>query len=171
MTPYLGFLVAMQAAGMIVDLSSYHSNQKIINMGRQLENAAFETNMQALKLESTEASIAEMKQLRENLGNQIATNAARGTSSSQGSALSLQQKSIGTFNADERTRRINLMAKESQLRANKVLSGLHTLRSETELGRAMVGRQIDKIPTSATVEAFGKTDLGKKWGFGIKETA
>ncbi len=163
---FTGFLLASQAAGMVLDYRNTASNQKLIQKGRQLEQAAIETNLEALKLESGEESLNEMKQLRQNLGTQMAIQAARGTSSSAGTAFVLSQESISSFNQDERTRRMNLIAKESQLRAQNVLSGLHTLQSETQLGQALTNRFVNTIPVSSAFDEFRQTDLAKKWGFG-----
>jgi len=168
--PYLGFLVAMQAAGTIIDWSQTKSKQKLINIGRQLEAASFESNLEAVKLESSQASLSEMKDLRQNLGSQIAMQAARGTATGAGSALTLQQKSISTASQDERTRRLNLLSRESGLRAGNVLSGLHTLQSETQLGQQLTKRVIGNIPVSAAYKEFSQSSLGKKWGFGLEPT-
>jgi len=165
---YMGFLLAMQAAGSIIDWRQTKSNQKLIQMGRTLENAAFESNLEALKLESSQASLSEMQDLRQNLGSQIAMQAARGTATGAGSAASLQNKSISTANQDERTRRLNLLSKEANLRANNVLSGLHTLRSETELGQNLTKRLVNNLPISSAFKEFSNSSLGKKWGFGLE---
>src|SRR5690348_6584482 len=133
----IAFLLAMQAAGMVVD---YFGTQRQIGMGRmgaQMEQEGIESNIQMTRLESEDASLNAMRQLRENLGSQAAIFAARGVRGNTGSALSLTTQSISNFNADERTRRMNLLGKEAQLRASKVLSGLHQLTSETQLGQSM----------------------------------
>lgn len=164
----MGFMLAMQAAGLILDYSNTKSQMKMIQTGRDLEKAAIETNLEAVRLESSEASLNEMKQLRQNLGTQMAVQAARGTASGAGTAAVLSQTSVGAFNADERSRRMNLLAKESELRASNVLSGLHTLQSETQLGQAFTSRALNALPISSAFDQFKRTDLGKKWGFGLE---
>jgi hypothetical protein len=166
---FSGALLAFQAAGLITDYRATKNNQKLIQQGRQLEQAAIETNLEAVRLESGQASLDEMKQLRQNLGTQIAMQAARGNAPGAGTALTLQQESVSNFNADERTRRMNLIAKESQLRASNILSGLHTLQSETQLGQAMTSRMLNTIPLSSTIDEFRRSKLGKQWGFGFEE--
>lgn len=164
---YMGLLLAFQAAGSIIDYRNYKDNKKLIQMGRELEKSAIEANLEALKVQSGEESLQSMKDLRKNLGTQIATAAARGTRIDAGSAAFGIQKSIGSFNADERMRRLNLLSKEANLRAQNVLSGLHTLQSETQLGQAFTSKLFNMVPASAAFDAFGKTDLAKKWGFGM----
>ena len=164
----MGFLMSMQAAGMIVDYTQTKNSQKLIQQGRDLEKAAIETNLEAVKLESGEASLEAMKQLRINLGTQMVTQAARGTRTGAGTALNLAQTSQSNFNADERKRRMNLISKEANLRATNVLSGLHTLQSETQLGQAMTSRMWNTISTGAVTKAFGQSKLGKQWGFGLE---
>lgn len=166
---FSGFLAAMQAAGAIIDYNTTKHSQGLINKGRELENAAFNTNLEAIKTESEEQSLMEMQQLRKNIGTQIATNAARGNNSGQGSSILGIQSSISNANADERARRINLLSKEANLRASNVLSGLHTAQSETELGQKMTSRLFNSIPASGLFDAFAGSPLGKKWGFGLGE--
>jgi hypothetical protein len=167
--PYLGLLLGMQAAGAIMDYRSMRSQQKLIGVGRQLEQAAYETNLEAIRLEADEASLQAMKDLRQNIGTQIVTQAARGTSTAQGSAQMLMTQSTSQFENDERKRRMNLMAKEANLRANNVLSGLHTLQSETQLGQAFTQRLLNQIPTSEAFGEFRKTGFAKSIGFGLEE--
>lgn len=168
---FSGFLLSMQAAGMIVDYKNTQSNQRLIQKGRDLEKAALETNLEAIQAESGQQSLEEMRQLRQNLGTQIAQNAARGISSSSPQAFGKMQQSIGAFNEDEKTRRLNLLAKESGLRAQNVLSGLHTTQSETQLGQAMTSRFIQSIPVSGIFSAL--TNQGKKKGasYGLEDYA
>jgi len=162
-------LLAFQAAGLVLDYRSTRNNQKLIQQGRRLENAAFETNLEAVRLESSEASLASMQELRQNLGTQIAQQAARGNAAGAGMSITMQAESVGSFNKDEKTRRMNLLAKESSLRASNILSGLHTLQSETQLGQALTSRIFNTIPTSQISDKFGKTAFGKKMGFGLSE--
>lgn len=162
---YYGALLAFQAAGLITDYRNTKNSQKMIQQGRQLEQAAIETNLEAVRLESGEASLNEMKQLRQNIGTQMVQQTARGNSPGMGTSLALTQESVNNVNSDERSRRMNLLAKESQLRASNILSGLHSLQSETQLGQAMTSRFINQLPISSAFDSFSKSKLGKQWGF------
>ncbi len=166
--PFAGILLAFQAAGTIIDYRNTRNQKKMIDQGRALEKAALDANLEAIKLQSGEESIASMQELRKNLGSQIATNAARGTASNAGTAFTMSNKSIGSFNADERIRRFNLLSKEANLRAQDVLSGLHTLQSETQLGQAFTSRLIDKLPVSSAFDTFKRSSIAKQWGFGLE---
>lgn len=146
MIPFL--LLAAQAAGMIID---YQSTQNQIAMGRigtQLEKAAIGANLQATRLQAADQSLQAMMNLRQTLGSQAAVLAARGTRGNAGSALMIGQESVSRYNADERARRMNLLAREAELRASNVLSGMHQLTSETQLGQALTKRFINMIPTN-----------------------
>lgn len=167
MDPITAFLLSMQAAGLVIGLNESRTKQGLINQGRQLEKAALDTNLEALNLEYNESSINAMRQLRANLGTQIATNAARGTRQGAGTSLSQTTRSISNYNSDEQARRMNMLAKEANLRANNVLSGLHTLESETQLGRE-TAKMFEAIPASSAFDRFSRTSLGKKWGFGLQ---
>lgn len=166
--PYLGILLAFQAAGTIIDYRNTRNQQKLIRQGRQLEQQAFENNLETIRLQSEQESVDSMVQLRKNLGSQIASNAAKGTLSGQGSALTKANTSIGSYNSDERTRRMNLLSKEANLRANNIISGLHTTASETQLGQAMAGRFINSLPVSTALGSLGTSKLAKDWGFGME---
>lgn len=170
--PLDGFLLAMQAAGAIYNINEARGQKKLIQMGRALEQAQFETNLEAARTEAAEASLAELQQLRQNIGNQIAINAARGTSSASGSAATSLQSSERTYAKDEKARRMNLLTKENDLRAGNVLSGLHTLQSETKLGQSLTNQIFNKLPISGLAKQFGGVvdELGGrvKAGFGLK---
>jgi hypothetical protein len=50
-----------------------------------------------------------------------------------------------------------LLSKEAQLRANNVLSGLHTAQSETQLGQSITSEIFNTLPVSSLFDyAFGK---------------
>ncbi len=170
MEPFTWFLLSMQAAGLIYNLNEAQTKQQQIQQGRQLEKAAIDANLEALNVESQESSIAAMKQLRSNLGTQIVTNAARGTRQGTETTVANAQKSVSAYNADGQTRRMNLLAKEANLRAQNVLSGLHTMQSETQLGQ-QTAKLFTDLPLSSSVDQFRRSSLGKKWGFGLEQTA
>lgn len=169
MLPLTGILLGMQAAGMIVDYTQTRRQQGLIQAGREIEQAQYEANLEALRAQSAQESLYSMQQLRANIGTQIAVQAARGTSTAAGTAVSLRTASQSAFQQDEQTRRMNLLAKEADLRASNVLSGLHTTASESQLGQAMAGRFLNMIPLSSL--AGGLMGSTKKGGFGLGEIA
>jgi hypothetical protein len=152
MDPMTAFLLSMQAAGLITSAFGAHSQQKTIALGRKLEQEQYTTNLQALRLESAQSSLDELKLVRQNVGAQIAANAARGNRG--GSSYLGIQESTSNYENDERRRRLNLLAKESQLRAGHILSGLHTLQSETQLGQNLLKDFLNTIPLSAGVDSL-----------------
>lgn len=154
MDPMTAFLLSMQAAGLVTSLYGAHSQDKYIKIGRQLEQEQYTTNLASIKLQSAQASLDEMQQLRQNVGMQIATQAARGNRGA--SVFAGINQSSRNFESDERTRRMNLLAKESELRAGHVLSGLHSLQSETQLGQQLTKSFLDTISGSALLGPMGK---------------
>jgi len=147
MDPMSAFLLSMQAAGLVTSFFGAKSQQKTIELGRKLENAQFSTNMEAIKLESAQGSLAEMKDVRQNISSQIAVNAARGNRGA--SSVAGINETAHNFADDERTRRMNLLAKESELRAGHILSGLHTAQSETQLGQSLLKDIFNTIPITS----------------------
>jgi hypothetical protein len=175
--PLDGFLLAMQAAGAIYNINEARGQHKLIQTGRNLEQAQFQANMEALRVESSEASLNELQQLRQNIGMQIVINAARGTSTANGSAARSLYNSEQTYGKDEKARRLNLLTKQNQLRAGNLLSGFQTLQSETKLGQSLTDQIFNRLPISGLADKFGTslnnslegigTFVGKKAGFGL----
>jgi hypothetical protein len=152
MEPMSAFLFSMQAAGLVTSFFGAKSQRDIIEMGKKLENAQFASNMEAIKLQSVQSSLAEIKQVRSNIGSQIAVNAARGNRG--GSSVAGITQTNQAFAQDERTRRMNLLAKESELRAGHILSGLHTAQSETQLGQSLFKDIFNSIPVSSLLSGL-----------------
>lgn len=150
MEPMSAFLLAMQAAGLVTSLFGAHTQDKYIRIGRKLEQEQYSTNLQAIKLQSSEDSLTEMKQLRQNIGTQIASQAAKGNRG----AVSFAgiRASSEAFDSDERTRRLNLLAKESELRANHVISSLHSLQSESQLGQSLTKDFFNTLQTTSLLK-------------------
>jgi len=176
------FILSMSAAGAIISITQTNKNKGLIELGRKLEQSAVDTNLEALRAQNADASLDAIKSLRENVSNQIAINAARGTASGAGSATAALADSESSFAQDEKTRRLNLLVKENELRAAGVLSGLHTLTSETNLGQSLTNQIFNNLPISSLANKFkaGKENLkseipsirgifDKKAGFGLTE--
>ena len=176
------FLLSMAAAGAIIPLITGQKDYKLIRQGRELEQAAVDSNLEALRTQNSEASLEAMQSLRENVSSQIAINAARGVSSGAGSASAAISSSESAFAADEKTRRLNLLVKENELRAAGVLSGLHTLTGETQLGQSLTNQIFNNLPISSLADKFKREagnlkseipsirgKFGKKAGFGLTE--
>jgi len=150
MDPMTAFLLSMQAAGLVTSLFGARNQEKYIQLGRKLEKEQYAANLEAIRLQSAESSLDEMKQLRQNIGTQIVNQAAKGNRG--GSSYAGIAKSSENFNKDERARRMNLLAKESELRANHVLSGLHTLESESRLGQSLTSTFINTLQTTSLLK-------------------
>lgn len=162
-------LLAMQAAGMITDYLGAKSQDEMMKMGMQVQQAGIEANLAQTRLESQEGSLAAMKQLRQTLGTQIATMAARGTSTEGGSALSLLNESVSNFNADEKVRKLNLLGKENQLRVGSAMSRLQYSGDSSKLWQGFATRTMNQFPSSVSgwkqaiadvKEGFGLTSIG-----------
>jgi hypothetical protein len=165
-------LLAMQAAGMVTDFFGSMKQQKLGAMGLKIQQQGIKANINQTRLETEEASLAAMKDLRKNMGTQIAVNAARGTSTSGGSALSIMNESLGDFNADERMRRINQMSRENELKAGSVIAGLNQSGQNSKLWQGFASRTLNTFSsnpeawgfksanTSAKKSNYGMTPLG-----------
>lgn len=158
-------LLSMQAAGMITDFFGSRNQDDLMKMGMKVQQAGIESELAMTRLESQESSLQSMKQLRQTMGSQIAAMAARGTASGAGSAFSLLNESVSNFNSDERVRKLNLLGKENQLRANSVMSRLQYMGDSSKLWQSFGNRTINRFPSSVS----GWKEYGKeiKEGFGL----
>ena len=166
------FLLSMSAAGALISTRQAGQNIGMVRQGRQLEQAAIDTNLESLRNENAQSSLESIQQLRLNVENQVVTNAARGVSSGAGSGLAGINQSESNFGKDENTRRLNLLMKENELRSAGVLSGLHTLQSETKIGQSLTKQIFDTLPISGLAKRFGlggKKESTKKSGFGLDQ--
>lgn len=159
------FLLGMQASGAIADYASTRQEIKLGRKGYEVEQAQIEARLEQERLASSQDSLLAMIELRKNLASQRAIYAARGQRAGTGTALALSQESIGNASANEQVRRMNLLSREANLRANKALSGLHQLTSETQLGQSMSKRMLEQLPVSQAFQGLQR----KKSGFGIEE--
>lgn len=158
-------LLAMQAAGMVVDYMGTENQSKIAAMGAKVERAGMEANLYQTRLESEDQSLQALKTLRSNMGTQLAIFSARGTNPGAGSALGLLTESVGNFNSDERMRRMNLLGREASIKAGKSISMLNQSAEKSKLWQGFASRTTNKIPTSPSAysqmgKSFGITQIG-----------
>ncbi len=144
----VALLLAMQAAGMVVDFIGTQQQAALGRLGAKAEQSAIEANIAETTAQSEDQSLQEMRKLRETLGTQAAVFVSRGTFQGAGSAFSIKQSSLRSFSDDERSRRINLLANQANLRTQNIMSGLHQLGSETQLGQSLSKRFFSEIPTT-----------------------
>ena len=165
----LAFLLSMQAAGMVVDWLGKDEQVRLGKMGNQVEQASINANIQSSRLETEEASLQSMKQLRMNLGTQAAMLAARGVGGASGASIFGGVESVGNYNADQRIRRINQIGNEASLKANKAISNLHQQTFENKTWNDFRSNVINKIPTSSS--AWNQLSQGfsskNNYGFGL----
>lgn len=150
------FLLAMQAAGIIFDVWSTHNKQKLIDMGQQLDAASVESALVQTRAQTEQASLAAMENLRKTIGTQMVIQAARGTAGGVGSALVVSEGSRAAFNKDERTRRLNLLFRETQIKGAGTNSMLRGLSAKDQLTSSLAGRLFNILPISQTMANLGK---------------
>jgi hypothetical protein len=158
-------LLAMQAAGMVTDYIGTKQQAEMMGMGSQLEQLGIEANIQQTRLAAEDESLQSMKNLRKNLGTQLAVLAARGTASNAGNAIGIMNESLSNFYADERTRRLNLLGKETALRGQGLISSLNAGAEKSKLWQGFASRTINKFPSTPEgwdqySKAFGLTQKG-----------
>lgn len=150
-----GFLISLQAAGALTSWSDSRKRVKLMREGNSVDNAATQRNIEAVGLQAAQDSYIEMQQLNQNLSAQLATQAARGTGGG-GSASSFGSESVRSASRDEAKRRMNLLAKQTDLRAGQALSGLELLNSETKLGQIQSKSLFDMASADLTLLKKGR---------------
>lgn len=173
MDPMTAFLLSMQGAGLVTSLFGAQSQDSFIKLGRKLEQEQFTTNLQAIRVQSAQASLDEMKQLRSNIGSQIVAQAAKGNRGA--SSYKGIEKASQEFDKDERIRGLNLMAAESKLRAGHLDSVFKSLNAQSQLGQNLTKQVINSLQTSSLFGPQGGQKSGAwvdpdktssfSWGF------
>lgn len=142
----IAFMLAAQGAGMVFDYLGTQDSIDMARKGAELQQQEIEKQIQYARLAAADESLRSMVNLRKNLGSQAAYFAARGVG---GSAPALfATESTSNFNTDERMRKINLLAAESQLRAGQKISKLHEEAYENDQWNSFIKRTVNNIPTS-----------------------
>lgn len=166
-------LLAMQAAGMVVDYLGTKQQAAWGEYGAKIQQAGLEANIQQTRLETEDASLVALQNLRKNMGTQLAIFAARGTNPGAGSALSLLTENISNFNSDERMRRMNLLGRENTLKAGGAIAKLNQAAESSKLWNSFAQRTISNIPlgslgggrgansfTGSSARSYGLTQMG-----------
>lgn len=160
-------LLAMQAAGMITDWLGVQNQNELGEMGAKIQHAGVEASIEQTRLESADASLQAMQNLRKTLGAQAAIFAARGTKSGAGNTLEILTESIGNFNADERMRRINTMGRINQIKAGGLIGDLNASGARSKRWNEFGQRTINRFPSSKQGWEQGISDT--KQGFGLTQ--
>lgn len=140
------FLLALQAGGMVVD---YLGKQKQVSTSKTaaaLEQQQINQQITLSRLQYEEESVASLRELRQNLGTQMAISAARGGGSSN--SIIAMQESINAQGSDARIRKINQLSQEAALKTNKRLAELHQKTYENNIWNEFKSSLFEKIPTS-----------------------
>lgn len=168
-------LLAMQAAGMVIDYFGTQQQQDFADYGAKIQQAGIEANIQQTRLDTEDASLSALQNLRKNMGTQLAIFAARGTASGAGSAFSLITENIGNFNSDERMRRMNLLGRENTLKAGGAISKLNQQAENSKLWQGFAQRTINRIPVgsagSSGSSAFSGSSAGASGSYGLTQMA
>jgi hypothetical protein len=158
-------LLAMQAAGMVTDYLGAKNQQKFGEMGLKIQQAGINANIYQTRLETEQASLQAMQDLRKNMGTQIAVMSARGTSTAAGSSVALMNESVSDFNADERMRKINQLSRENELKAGGTIAKLNQNANNSKLWSSFASRSLERFPTSAA--GWGALGKSAKSSFGL----
>lgn len=162
-------MMAFQASGAVINYFQNVESKRMIEIGRQLEQSAFETNLEAIRLQAAESSLEAMKKLRHTIGSQIAVQAARGTRTGVGSALGIQEASFRGFSEDERIRKLNLLMGETSLRSGHTMSELKAIQQKSALDKDLFNKVFQTVANRGNIESAQQ--IGSSFGFGTAASA
>jgi len=152
----IAFFLAAQAGGMIMDYMGTSNANAADQEAMRRQEEAINFSIATSRLQTEDASLQSMKELRQNLGTQAAIFAARGVSSASGVSILSSEESVSNFNADERMRRLNQVMNEKRQKAGLEIAKTETKAFKNKNWNAFGTRVINKIPTDP--------DVWKKWG-------
>jgi hypothetical protein len=150
-------LLAMQASGMVIDWFGTKSQQQMGNMGLKIQQAGIEANIYQTRVETEDASLRAMQDLRKNMGTQIAVMSARGSAMVGGSSAALFNESISNFNTDERMRRMNQLGRENELKAGGSIAKLNNQAQQSKLWSGFASRSLNTFGTTYNYWDYMKT--------------
>lgn len=156
----IALLLAMQASGMIIDWLGTKQQAAMMKQGADLEQQQITSNIEQTRLQTEDASLAALQNLRKTLGIQAAVFASRGTSQSAGSAVLFGEEAKNTFEGEEKMRRMNLLSNETALKAKGAISKLNATGENSKLWSSFASRSINRFPTNPS--AYG--EMGKSFG-------
>lgn len=142
-------LLAAQAAGMAISWYDSKQKRKMAHMGYNVEHAGIEANMEMTKAAAADESLQSIKRLNAALGSQTVVQAARGTSTEQGTGQMLMQKSTGDYNRDEKIRSLNLSAKMASLMATDANAALKLLQVESKISYDLANEFTNRVAAVA----------------------
>lgn len=160
----LELLLAMQAAGMVTDFLGSMQQQRLGAMGLKIQQAGINANIYQTRLETEQASLQAMRDLNKNMGTQIAVFAARGTSTAAGSSMAIFNESVNDFNANERTRRINQLGRENELKAGGRIAALNQSAQNSKMWQGFASRSLNTVSTNPKAWGF---QSAKKSNYGL----
>ena len=138
-----------------MDFAGMEQQRKLGRKGESAEQAAIDAQLAMTRTQSEDQALQNMINLRKNLGSQLAVQAARGTSSSAGSAFALQQESIGTFGRDEAARKLNLLSNETLLKNAKYMSTFNRLSAESQAKQKFFKNTLSTAGSAAMMGGSG----------------
>lgn len=160
------FLLAMQAAGMVIDWYGQRQQMEMGRAGARVEQEGIAANIAMTRAETEDQTVKQMQTLRQTLGTQAAILASRGTRGNAGSALLFSTNSMNDYKTDQRILRMNQLSKEGQLRAQGVISKLHQYSQETQMTQSLTKRMFNMIPTNPGAYS----EIGKSFGIQTTQT-
>lgn len=147
MDPFTILLFSMQAAGAAVGIYDANKRQKMSREAAQVERAGVDANVELITASAEQDSLDAMIALRQSMGAMLAINAARGAGG--GSGYALIGASERAFNRDERTRDLNTKTQIASAKARGLVSDMHNLGTQQQIGSQFAQRVLDMIPVSS----------------------
>ena len=141
--PFL--LLAAQAAGIATNIYAQSQQTKIGRQGLAIDQAQLGLRMEQETLAATQDTLTDLTTLQETLASQRAIFGARGQNPGQGTAKSIEQKSVNAYGADANARRINQTFKKSYMESLSRLKRVEQHGLEAQRGVQLLGQSLNMV--------------------------
>lgn len=153
-------LLAMQAAGMVTDWLGTQDQIYMSKLGNKITQAGITANIALTQAQYEDQTEQSLEQLRQAIGTQIATNAARGNAAGGGTNAAQFNRLYETSNDDQRARQLNLNSKIAGLKSEGFMSNLRQDAYEAQIRKDFFKRTMNNLPASSLENigsSFGMT--------------
>ena len=157
--PFL--LLAAQAAGLAANVYANSQQNKIAGAGGRIDESMLQQRMEQETLAATQETLADLTNLRETLASQRAILGARGQAAGQGTAKSLEQKSIRAYGADAEAKRLNANFRKGYLESVNRLKKVEQSGLKAQRGTQLLGQSLNMVDFNSLYGLYTDKDKGK----------
>lgn len=151
---YDAMLLGAQAAGIGANLYAARQQQRMTELGIEVEQGEVALRMKEEQLAFTEANIASLDQLQEVMATQRAILGARGQAPGVGSALAVGNKSTRAQSADQRARNLSKSFRQNQYEGTQSLLGIKKAGARAQFGNSLIAGGLSSFNLNMSIGEY-----------------